>query len=61
MNTRYMMTTTYTDFSTKCERSDDFYTLMRAASIYWEDPSCVYIHIWDNALEKDIFSYEQPC
>ena len=60
MNTRYIMTTAYSDFSSKTEHSDDLMALLRAAGIYWEDPSCEYIHVWDTIAHMDVMCFSRP-
>lgn len=60
MDNRYMMTTAYSDCSVKSEHGNDFMSLLRAAAIYWEDPDCEYIHIWDKESGRDMLSFSRP-
>ena len=60
MNTRYIMTTSYSDASVKGEHENDLAALLCAAAIYWEDPDCIFIHIWDKKTGADVLSFSRP-
>lgn len=46
------------DIETKTERTVSLDAALRAAAIYWEDPSCDRITIYDCKAKKTVMYYE---
>ena len=60
MKNRFQIITVYEDCVSKTETVSDIQRALEAASIYWQDPDCIMIHIYDWEQQKDILTYEKP-
>lgn len=60
MENRYQVITVYGVADCKTESTSDLMSALRAAAIYWEDPDCSAITIWDWEAYADVMHYQRP-
>lgn len=60
MENRFQIITVYEDCTSKTETVSDIHRALEAASIYWMDPECEMIKIYDWKKNVDCFTYIRP-
>ncbi len=60
MENRFQIITVYEDCASKTESVSDIQRALEAASIYWMDPDCLIITIYDFKTQSTILKYNKP-
>ena len=60
MENRFQIITVYEDCTTKTESVSDIQRALEAASIYWADPDCKMINIYDWKKNLNCLIYIRP-
>lgn len=60
MKNRFQIITVYEDCTSKTEGVSDIQRALEAASIYWMDPECLNVTIYDFKNESTILKYNKP-
>lgn len=60
MKRRFQIITVYKDCSSKTETVSYIQGALAAASIYWTDPDCISVTIYDWSTREDVLNYTKP-
>lgn len=60
MKKRFQIITVYEDCTSKSECVSEIQPALTAASIYWQDASCVSVTIYDFKTNSTILDYDRP-
>ncbi len=60
MKKRFQIITVYEGCISKAECVSEIQPALAAASIYWMDPDCLSVTIYDFASESTILEYNKP-
>lgn len=60
MTNRFQIITVYDDGVSKEESTPDIQSALNAASIYWMDPDCEMINIYDRVKNINALTYIKP-
>lgn len=60
MENRFQIVTVYGDGTSKSEMVSDIQRALEAASIYWKDPECEMINIYDRIKNINALTYVKP-
>ena len=60
MENRFQIVTVYEDGTSKDESISDIHRALEAASIYWTDPDCEMINIYDRVKNINVLTYIKP-
>lgn len=60
MENRFQIVTVYEDGTSKSEMVSDIQRALEAASIYWVDPDCEMINIYDKVKNINVLTYIKP-
>lgn len=60
MENRFQIITVYEDGTSKTENISDIQRALEAASIYWIDPDCELINIYDRVKNINVLTYIKP-
>lgn len=60
MENRFQIITVYEDGASKTENVSDIQRALEAASIYWADPECERVQIYDWKKNINCFTYIRP-
>lgn len=60
MENRFQIITVYEDGASKTESVSDIQRALEAASIYWQDPECEMIQIYDWKKNINCLTYIKP-
>lgn len=60
MENRFQVITVYEDGASKSEHVSDIQNALTAVSIYWMDPDCEMIRIYDCKKNINVLDYVRP-
>ena len=60
MENRFQIITVYEDGTSKTESTSDIQSALKAVSIYWQDPECEMIQIYDWKNNINCLTYIKP-
>ena len=60
MKKRFQIFTVYEGYITKTEYVSEIQSALTAASIYWMDPECLNVTIYDFKNKSTVLNYDRP-